>query len=122
MTETINSSLTITLPSDREILMTRIFDAPRQLVFEAMTRPGHVKRWWGPRWTTCTVCEIDFRVGGTWRYVLRTNDGKEAIFTGVYHEIVPPERTICTECFVDPRLGNPEWRTITTLEEFDGKT
>jgi uncharacterized protein YndB with AHSA1/START domain len=83
MTETKSSSLEITLPSDREVLMTRIFNAPRELVFEAMTKPKHVKRWWGPRRTVVTVCEIDFRVGGKWRYTLRTPDGREVAFTGV---------------------------------------
>lgn len=122
MTATKNSSLTITLPSDKEILMTRVFDAPRQLVFEAMTKPDHVAKWWGPRRSALTVCEIDFRVGGTWRYVLLMPDGKEVAFRGVYHEITPPERMVCTECYVEPRYGNAEWRTTVTLEERGGKT
>jgi len=122
MTETKNSQLIITLPSDREVLMERVFDAPRELVFEAMTKPEHVKRWWGPRRTTCTVCEIDFRVGGSWRYTLRTPDGRDVTFTGVYREIVPPERIVSTERYEEPRFGNPEWQTTLTLEEIDGKT
>ena len=122
MPQTAHSSLNITLPSDREILMTRVFDVPRELVFEAMTRPEHISKWWGPRRTELVVCEIDFRVGGTWRYVLRCHDGKEVTFTGVYREIAPPERMVCTECYVEPLYGNPEWQTTLTLEEFDGKT
>jgi len=122
MTATKNSSLQITLPSDREILMTRIFDAPRELVFEAMTKPEHVKRWWGPCRMTAEVCEIDFRVGGKWRYLLHTPDGKKVEFTGVYREIVPPERIVSTECYVEPGIGNPQWQTTLTLEDLGGKT
>jgi len=122
MTATKNSSLEITLPSDREILMTRIFDAPRDLVFEAMTKAEHVQRWRGPCRMTMEVCEMDFRVGGTWRYVLRAPDGKNAEFTGVYHEIVKPERLVCTGRYVEPRFGNPQWQTTLTLEDVGGKT
>jgi uncharacterized protein YndB with AHSA1/START domain len=68
------------------------------------------------------VCEMDVRPGGTWRHVLRMPDGAEAVFTGVYHEIVPPEKIVATECFAEPRLGNPEWLATVTLEERDGKT
>jgi uncharacterized protein YndB with AHSA1/START domain len=121
MTATRNSSLTITLPSDKEILMTRVFDAPRQLVFEAMTKPEHVSKWWGPRASVLTICEIDFRVGGAWRYVMQCN-GREVKFKGVFHEIVPPERLVATECYDEPRIGCPEWQTTVTLEERDGKT
>jgi len=117
-----NNSLEITLPSDTEILMTRIFDAPRELVFEAMVRPEHVARWWGPRGSAFSVCEIDFRPGGTWRYVLRVCDGQEVTFKGVFHEIVAPEKLVCTECFDEPSVGSPEWQTTLTLEEFGGKT
>src|ERR1700733_12498313 len=120
MTATKNSSLEITLPSDREILMTRTFDAPRDLVFEAMTKAEHVKRWWGPCKLTAEICEIDFRVGGNWRYVLRTPDGKKVEFAGVYKEIAPPERFVYSERYVEPHLGNPEWQTTVTLEELDG--
>ena len=122
MTATKNSSLEITLPSDREIVMIRIFDAPRDLVFEAMTKAQHVKRWWGPCRLTAELCEIDFRVGGAWRYVLRTPDGKKVEFTGMYQEIAPPERFVYTERYVEPNLGNPEWQTTVTLEDLGGKT
>src|SRR5438046_2130260 len=122
MAEAKTSPLTVTLPSDREIVLTRVFEAPRWLVFEAMTKPEHLVRWWGPRSSTLVVCEVDFRPGGTWRYVLRGPDGKDFRFRGVYHEIVPPERLVCTECFDEPSLGSPEWLATVTLDEHDGKT
>jgi uncharacterized protein YndB with AHSA1/START domain len=122
MTATKNSSLEIILPSDREIVMTRIFDAPRDLVFEAMTKAEHVKRWWGPCHLTAEVCEIDFRVGGKWRYLLHAPDGKKVEFTGVYREILAPERIVATERYVEPSLGNPEWLSTLTLEDLGEKT
>ncbi len=69
MVATNSAGLMLTLPSDREIVLTRVFDAPRRLVFEAHTRPEHVTRWWGPRGFTMPVCEMDFRPGGAWRFV-----------------------------------------------------
>ena len=75
-------ALSVTLPSDREILMTRVFDAPRELVFEAHATPEHVRRWWGQHGTTLPVCEIDFRPGGTYRFVQRGPDGAEHGFRG----------------------------------------
>jgi uncharacterized protein YndB with AHSA1/START domain len=117
-----SGKLEVTLPSDKEILMKRVFDAPRHLVFEAMTRPEYVRRWWGCLGDgfSMPVCEIDFRVGGTYRYVSRGPDGSEAGFHGVYREIVPPERVVHTEIF-DPY---PEEVTVCTmtLEERGGKT
>jgi len=89
-----------TTPSDREIVLTRLFDAPRELVFEAMTRPEHVKRWWGcldERYSV-PVCEIDLRVGGAWRFVGRGPQGEYA-FYGVYREIAVPERVVFTEIY-----------------------
>ena len=90
----------VTTPSDREIRMTRLFDAPRRLVFEAMTKPEHVKRWWGilDDRHSVPVCEIDLRVGGAWRFVGRGPKG-ESVFYGVYREIAPPERLVFTEIF-----------------------
>jgi uncharacterized protein YndB with AHSA1/START domain len=116
------NTLIVTLPSDTEILLARSFDAPRWLVFEALTEPEHVAHWWGPRNSKMKVCEIDFREGGTWRYVLTCPAGKEVAFSGVYHEIVKPERLVCTECYEEPSLGNPKWRLTMTLEEANGKT
>ncbi|MDB5309465.1 MAG: hypothetical protein JWO38_3667 [Gemmataceae bacterium] len=122
MGEKTSSALTVTLPSDREIVLTRIFEAPRGLVFEAMTRPEHLARWWGPRGSKLTVCEIDLRPGGAWRYVLRGPDGIDYPFKGVYREIVRPERIVTTECFDNPSIGSPEWLATMVLEEHDGRT
>jgi uncharacterized protein YndB with AHSA1/START domain len=92
---------TFTTPSDREIVISRVFDAPRALVFEAMTSPEHVPHWYGPRGWSLPVCEIDLRPGGSWRYVMRGPDGAEMGLRGVYREITPPERLVTTESFDD---------------------
>jgi uncharacterized protein YndB with AHSA1/START domain len=111
---------TLTMPSDREIVITRTFDAPRTLVFDAMTRPEHVKQWYGPSYLTLVLCEIDLRVGGAWRYVLRDAGGNEYGFSGTYREIVPPERVVTTEGFEG--LPGHEYIATLTLAEHDGKT
>jgi uncharacterized protein YndB with AHSA1/START domain len=92
--------LQVTTPSDREIAMTRAFDAPRSLVFDAWTKPELLKRWLGVfgGWTFA-VCEVDLKVGGKYRYVWRGTDGKEMGMGGVFREIVRPERIVCTEKF-----------------------
>src|SRR3954468_1992051 len=91
-----------TTPSEQEIRMTRLFDAPRQLVFEAMSKPEHVRRWWGQlgEGYSVPVCEIDLRPGGRWRFVNRHPKG-EAAFHGEYREITPPSRIVFTEIFED---------------------
>ncbi len=96
-----SDTFTVTTPSDREIRMTRLFDAPRHLVLEAMSKPEHIKRWWGclGEGYSVPVCEVDLRVGGAWRFVNRTPEGRDAAFYGVYREIVPPERVVFTEIF-----------------------
>jgi uncharacterized protein YndB with AHSA1/START domain len=96
-------SLQVTTPSEREIAMTRVFDAPRRLVFDALTKPELVKRWLGVRagWTL-PVCEIDLKVGGRYRYVWRGPNGAEMGMGGVYREIVRSERLVATEKFDDP--------------------
>jgi uncharacterized protein YndB with AHSA1/START domain len=110
-----------TTPSDREITLTRVFDAPRHLVFEAMSKPEHVRRWWGllDDQHTVTVCDIDFRVGGTWRFVGRGPQGEYG-FHGVYREIEAPQRVVFTEIF-DPF---PDAGSLVTslLTEEEGKT
>jgi uncharacterized protein YndB with AHSA1/START domain len=89
---------TFTKPSDREFVMTRVFDAPRRLVWEAWTNPEHVPHWMlGPDGWTMPVCEIDLRPGGAWRMVWRRSNGKEFGMRGVYHEVTPPERLVYTE-------------------------
>jgi len=114
-----SGKLEVTLPSDTEILMTRVFDAPRRLVFEAMTKAEYVRRWWCCMdGYTMTVCDVDLRVGGRYRYVMVGPYG-EVAFNGVYQEIVPPERIVHSE-FFEP---HPDGIIVTmTLEERDGKT
>lgn len=114
------NTLQITTPSDREIVMIRAFDAPRDLVFEAWTKPEHVRQWWG---STMLVCEADVRPGGSWRYVTTASDGTEAPFTGVYREVTPPERVVHTEIFdVEPfNRSDPAVVTVIFTEE-DGGT
>ena len=94
--------LQITTPSDREIAMTRVFDAPRRLVFDAFTKPELIQRWLGVRagWTM-PVCEVDLRVGGKYRYVWRGPKGNDMGMGGVFREIVAPERIVATEKFDD---------------------
>ncbi len=112
-------TLKVTTPSDHEIVLTRVFDAPRQLVFDAISKPELLKRWFGPHGHSLVVCEVDFRVGGAWRFVLESPDGRSMGMSGVYHEIVPAERTVHTEGFDD----YPGDSVITTvLTEHDGKT
>jgi uncharacterized protein YndB with AHSA1/START domain len=89
----------VTLPTDEQILITREFDAPRHLVYEAWTKPELVRRWWHANRGEMTVCEIDLRVGGTWRYVMVTPDGFEVGFHGEYREIVPGARLVSTEVY-----------------------
>jgi uncharacterized protein YndB with AHSA1/START domain len=115
-----SGALEVTLPSNKEILLKRVFDAPRHLVFETMTKPEYVRRWWGCKDNPMTVCEIDLRVGGRYRYVSRAPDGNEFAFHGVYREIVVPERIVHTEIF-EPF---PDEETVCTmkLEERGGKT
>jgi uncharacterized protein YndB with AHSA1/START domain len=94
-------TLKVTTPTDREIVLTRVFDAPRDLVYDAFTKPELLKRWFGPRGFSLTVCEVDLRVGGDWRFVLRGPDGKEMGMRGVYRELAPPERSVHTESYDD---------------------
>jgi uncharacterized protein YndB with AHSA1/START domain len=112
--------LTVTMPTDREVAITRVFDAPRRLVFEAWTSPEHLPHWMlGPEGWTMPVCEIDLRPGGSWHFVWRRSDGTEMGMHGVYREITPPERLVCTESWG----GNwPETLNTLVLTEEAGKT
>jgi uncharacterized protein YndB with AHSA1/START domain len=111
---------TIGTPTDREVVITRVVDAPRRLVFDAWTNPKHVPQWLlGPEGWTMPVCEIDLRPGGSWHYVWRKADGSEMGMTGTYREVVPPERVVHTESW------GPEWpETVNTmvLTESGGRT
>jgi uncharacterized protein YndB with AHSA1/START domain len=111
---------TVTLPTDEQILITREFDAPKHLVWKAFTTPELVRRWWHANRGEMTVCEIDLRVGGAWRYVMVTPDGYEVGFRGEYHEIVPEERAVSTEEF-EGMPGAASVNTMTLAEE-DGRT
>lgn len=112
-------ALKVTTPSDREIVLTRVFDAPRRMVFDAFSKPELLKRWFGPRGWSLVVCEVDLRVGGGFRFVLRSPDGKEMGMRGVYREIVPPERSVHMESF-DDYPG--ESQVTTVFVEQGGKT
>src|SRR6059058_2751197 len=94
-------TLRVTTPGDREIVLTRVFDAPRHLVFEAFSKPELLKRWFGPRGWSLVVCEVDLRVGGGFRFVLRGPDGRDLGMRGVYKELTPPERSVHMESFDD---------------------
>lgn len=114
--------LEVTTPSDREIAMTRVFDAPRRLVYDAVTKPELVRRWLGVfGGHTMEVCEIDLRVGGKYRYVWRNADGSTMGMGGVYREIVPQERIVSTEVFDEPWYPGEATDTL-TLVETDGRT
>ncbi len=115
------NTLRVTTPSDREIALTRAFDAPRALVFDAWTKPELLKRWMGPHGWSLVVCEIDLRVGGAYRFVGRGADGTEMGWRGVYREIVPPERLVATESFDEPWYPG-EALVTTVLVEQGGKT
>lgn len=119
------STLEISTPSDLEIAMTRVFDAPRHLVFEAWTKPEHLRRWFGglEGWSM-PVCEVDLRPGGAWRYVMHGPDGARMAMHGVYREIVAPERIVSTEVFEGEFHDEMGAGTINTLtfEERDGRT
>ena len=110
----------VTLPSDTEILITREFDAPLHLVYQAWTSPELIKRWWHANRGTVSVAEVDLRVGGRWRWVAVTNRGFECAFSGEYREIVPNERLVYTEKF-EGAPGDPALVTL-SLTERAGRT
>jgi uncharacterized protein YndB with AHSA1/START domain len=114
-------SFQVSTPSECEIRMTRLFDAPRQLVFDAMSRPEHIVRWWGRLGDgySVPVCEVDLRVGGKWRFVNRHPQG-EAAFNGEYREIAPPGRIVFTEIFEE--FPDSVSVVTATLTDEGGKT
>lgn len=113
-------ALEISTPTEREVVLKRIFDAPRQLEFKALTTPDLLRRWYGPKGWTLILCEIDLKVGGQWHFVVQRPDGKKIGQKGVYHEVSPPERLVNTESWEDWDPG--ETLVTTTLFEADGKT
>jgi uncharacterized protein YndB with AHSA1/START domain len=111
---------TLTTPSDREVVITRVVDAPRRLVWEAWTNPEHVPHWLlGPEGWTMPVCEIDLRPGGGWHFVWRKTDGSEMGLRGAYREVAPPERLVSTESWGQ---NWPETLNTLVLSEQGGKT
>ncbi|HXD32884.1 MAG TPA: SRPBCC family protein [Pyrinomonadaceae bacterium] len=116
----VNSTLKISTPSDREVVLTRTFSASRSLVFDALTKPELLRRWYGPTGWTLDVCDIDLKVGGAWRFVVKRPDGKAIGQKGLYQEIVPSERIVNTESWEDWDAG--ECLVTTVLREEDGMT
>jgi len=123
---TVTRSATVTLPTDEQIIITREFDAPKELVFKAWTTPELVRRWWHANRGEMTVCEIDLRPGGTWRYVMVADDGMEVGFHGIYREVVPSDRLVSTEIYEGLPEGVSEDDAATlntaTFEAQDGRT
>ena len=121
--------------TEKELVITRIFDAPRELVWKAWTDPEHLMRWWGPKDFTSPSCKMDFRVGGKFIFCMRSKNGNNIWSTGIYKEIIPYERIIFTDCFADEK-GNVvpathygmsgdiplEMKITITFEEYEGKT
>lgn len=120
MAETATEKIQLSFPSDLEIKMVRVFDAPRELVFEAHSKCEHLKRWWGLKSSELVVCDLDFRPGGKYRFVERQKDGSEDGFRGEYREIVRPDRIVWTFEYE----GMPGHISVDTVsfEERDGKT
>jgi uncharacterized protein YndB with AHSA1/START domain len=118
-TEVKFGTTTFTTPSDREIVITHVVEAPRELAFDAWTSSEHVPHWFGPRGTTVPVCEIDLRPGGAWHYLLRSPDGTDMAMRGVYREVSRPDRLVSTESFDD--YPGESLNTLVFTEE-DGKT
>jgi len=113
----------VTLPGDKQILITREFDAPKELVYKAWTTPELVRQWWCGERGEMTVCEIDLRVGGKWRYAMIANEGFEVAFHGEYRELVPNERMVSTEAYEGiPDPDEHAALNTLTLTEVDGRT
>jgi uncharacterized protein YndB with AHSA1/START domain len=122
-------------PEEQVVVITRVFNASRELAWKAWTECGHLMRWWGPKGFTTPFCRIDLREGGAYHNCMRSSDGKDYWSTGVYREIVPTERIVCTDSFADEK-GNVvpataygmsadyplEMRVTVTFEEMEGKT
>lgn len=124
MAQTGSSTMDVTFPSDEEILITCTVNAPRHLVYRAWTTPELVRRWWPGRRGEMTAADMDFRVGGTWRYVMVAHGGFEVAFHGTYREIVPNERIVHTEVMEMPGVptDGEEGAVVNTVtfEEADG--
>jgi uncharacterized protein YndB with AHSA1/START domain len=115
---TSSGAAVVTLPSDTQILITREFDAPKDLVYRACTEPELIAKWWSGQRGKVTSVEVDLRPGGRWRYVMLANEGFEVAFHGEYREIVPSERVVSTEVYEAPEAGddNGTLNTVTFVE------
>jgi len=109
-------SLKFTFPTDREIVLTRVFDAPRALVFDAFTKPELLRQWFGPRGWSLVVADVDLNVGGTFRFMLRGPDGNDLGMRGIWREIVAPERSVHMESF-DDYPGESQVTTVLTEQQ-----
>jgi uncharacterized protein YndB with AHSA1/START domain len=118
---TTSGTAKVTLPADNQILITREFDAPRDLLYKAFTTPELVKRWWHAKRGEMTTCEIDLQVGGKWRYVMVADGGMEVGFHGEYLEIVPAERIVSTEVYegLPEGVSEEEGGTVNTASFAD---
>ena len=103
-----------------DVVITRTFAAPAALVYEAMTRPEHIRQWWGAGHGEVTICDVDLRVGGRWHFAQVTPGGDEVSFSGEYRELDPPTRMVHTEIF--DNIQSPESVIVTTFSEKDGVT
>jgi uncharacterized protein YndB with AHSA1/START domain len=110
----------LTTPTDREIRVERVFDAPRDRVFAVYTDPELIPEWWGPRGTTTVVDAMDVRPGGSWRFIARNSDGSESAFRGTYREVTPPERIVQTFEW-EPMPGHVSVETA-TFEDLGDRT
>ena len=124
----VKNQTTMDLEGDREIVIRRAFNGPARIVFDAWTKPEYVRRWWAPssHCVTLVSLEAEVRVGGRYRYVMRTSPGNEMAFSGLYKEVTPPSKVIYTEVFEPTAAGadpNEEGVIVTvTFDEIDGKT
>lgn len=118
--QTAPAAATVTTPTDREIHIERVFDAPRERVFATFTDPKLIPEWWGPRGVTTVVDQMDVRPGGTWRFVVHNSDGSETAFRGTYREITTPDRIVQTFEWE----GMPGHVSVETaeFEDLDGRT
>jgi uncharacterized protein YndB with AHSA1/START domain len=117
-----NVEVTVSLPTEREIAFACRFQRSARLLFEAWTRPEHLRQWWGCEGSTITDCAIDLRVGGAWRLIMRMAEGSDHPFHGIYREILRPHRLVYTECYEMPQYGSPEWLTTVTFDELQTET
>jgi uncharacterized protein YndB with AHSA1/START domain len=112
-----NVEVNVSLPSEREIAFACRFERSARLLFEAWTKPEHLRRWWGCEGSSIPHCAIDLRVGGAWSLVMRMADGSDHSFHGTYREILCAHRLVYTECYDKPEFGSPEWLTTVIFDE-----